>query len=127
MTLENSQSRERLRDAIAKAKELETQLMQASSDDGTKRTLEEVKNKYGEAVTRMKAQAEQNKVVNEKYRELADKYRKAVAIIDELKKRMSASMVPAVAKTIDPLQSDDDDDMPAGESTLVLENPLLKK
>ena len=40
---------------------------------------------------------------------------------------MSASMVPAVAKTIDPLQSDDDDDMPAGESTLVLENPLLKK
>lgn len=126
MTLENSQSRERLRDAIAKAKELETQLMQASSDDGTKRTLEEVKNKYGEAVTRMKAQAEQNKVVNEKYRELADKYRKAVAIIDELKKRMSASMVPAVAKTIDPLQPDDDDDMPNGESTLVLQNPLLK-
>ncbi len=132
ITLESSQYRERARDAIAKAKELETQLTGAGAgaDDNTKKALDDVKAKYGEVVGRLKAQADMNKQVNEKYRELADKYRKAVAIIDELKRRASASAVPTQAGTAAAAKvpfDEDDESMPAGESTLVLENPLMKK
>ena len=126
-TLESSQYREKAREAIAKAKELHAQLQAGagSVDDNTRKVLEEVKGKYNEAVGKLKAQAEMNKQINERYRELAEKHRKALAIIDELKRRVSGSVAPTPAKA--PVMVPDDDDMPMGESTLVLENPLLKK
>jgi hypothetical protein len=89
--------------------------------------LEEVKTKYNEAVGKLKAQAEMNKQINERYRELAEKHRKALAIIDELKRRVAGSAVPVAAKAAAVVVPDDDDDMMPSESTLVLENPLLKK
>jgi hypothetical protein len=70
-----------------------------------------------------------NKAINEKYTALAEKHRKALAIIDELKRRLSGSAVPtqvkAPAAAAVPMPSDDD--MAPGESTLVLDNPMLKK
>lgn len=128
-TLESSQYREKAREAIAKAKELHAALQANAGgvDENTKKVLEEVKLKYNEAVGKLKAQAEMNKQINERYRELAEKHRKALAIIDELKRRVSGSAVPTMAKAAVVPVPDDDDDMMPSESTLVLENPLLKK
>ena len=133
-TLESSHYREKARDAIAKAKELSAQLQTSANDadDTPRKVLEEVKGKYNEAVTRLKGQAEMNKQINDRYRDLAEKHRKALAIIDELKRRVAGSAVPVPVPT--PVQAaasfssyDGEDDAPAGESTLVLENPFLKK
>jgi chromosome segregation ATPase len=125
LTIEASQYRERARDAIAKAKELETQLAGAGNDEVNKRAIEELKAKYNEVVARLKTQTDNNKQVNEKYRELADKYRKAVAIIEELKKR-AAGTTGKPAPAPDAFDGDGDD-MPAGEATVVLQNPLARK
>ena len=133
-TSESMQYREKAKEAIAKAKELHTQLMSGAgaADETTKKSLDETKGKYNEAVGKLKAQAEMNKQINDKYRELAEKHRKALAIIDELKRRAAGgSSVPTQAikaPVASPFNvNDDDDSVPAGESTLVLENPLLKK
>ncbi len=129
-TLESSQYREKAKEAIAKAKELHAQLQVAGSgpDENTKKTLDDVKGKYNEAVGKLKAQAEMNKAINDKMRELAEKHRKALAIIDELKRRVAGSKVPTelAPKVTIPLPDEEDDDAMVGESTLVLQNPLLK-
>ena len=147
-TVENSHYRERAREAIARAKELEGTLAAAGPDDAAKRGLEEYKTKYNESVGRLKAQTEMNKVSNEKNRDLNDKLRKAVAMIEEYKRRAQAGSAmstqagqavvaaapraapkpaPAGAPPPAPFDVDDDDGVAGGESTLVLENPLMKK
>jgi chromosome segregation ATPase len=126
LTMEASQYRERARDAIAKAKELETQLAGAGNDEANKRAIEDLKTKYNDVVGRLKTQTDNSKQANEKYRDLADKYRKAVAIIEELKKRMagqSGRPAPATSSQV----NDDDDPMPGTEATVILQNPLAKK
>ena len=139
-TVENSHYRERAREAIARAKELESQLATVGPDDTTKRSLEEYKTKYNESVGRLKAQTEMNKQTNEKNRDLNEKLRKAVGMIEEYKRRALAGSAmstqtqappvkvekPAPAAPFD--EVDDVDGMVnGGESTLILENPLMKK
>jgi chromosome segregation ATPase len=127
LTVEASQYRERAREALSKAKELEGQLAGAGNDETNKRAIDELKAKYNDVVGRLKTQTDNNKQVNEKYRDLADKYRKAVAIIDELKKRAAGNTgKPAPAAAVHDA-ADDDDSMPTGEATVVLQNPLAKK
>lgn len=124
LTMEASQYRERARDAIAKAKDLETQLAGAGNDEANKRAIEDLKTKYNDVVGRLKTQTDNNKQANEKYRDLAEKYRKAVAIIEELKKRMAGNTGrPAPASQV----NDDDEPMPGSEATVILQNPLAKK
>ena len=109
-------------------------------DDTTKRSLDEYKTKYNESVGRLKAQTEMNKQTNEKNRDLNEKLRKAVGMIEEYKRRALAGSATSMQTQAPPVKVekpapaapfDDVDDVEglAGgdESTLILENPLLKK
>ncbi len=118
LTLETSQMREKAREAIARAKEAQARAAaNGGGDEAMKKSLEEARAKYGNAVNLLKEQAEKQKQFEEKFKELAEKHRRALAAIEELKRR--PSLPPGSGL-------DDGDSLPPGDSTVVLPNPLLK-
>ena len=123
---EAAQYKEKARDVISKAREMEARLKAGGGapDEATKRLLDELRLKYNDAVGKLKAQAELNKKIDEKYRELADKHRKALGVIDDLKKRPSTFVGTQPAMPMPP--DDDDDEGGSSQATMVLENPFLK-
>ncbi len=119
-----TQQRERAREAAARVKDLTAQLANANgTDDQTRKAIDDLRAKHNENVGKLKNQVEVNRQINEKYQVLSEKHRKALALIDELKRRPSN----AVPLAPPPVDLDDEETLGGGgESTLVLPNPLLK-
>jgi hypothetical protein len=79
-TAEYTAMREKAKEAIGKLKLLDERLKAGGGEN--KEQLNAVREKYNEVVGKLKAQAELNKKIDEKYRELAEKHRKAIAMLN---------------------------------------------
>jgi chromosome segregation ATPase len=78
---EYASMREKAKEALNKLKILDEKVKAGGSD---KEQVTQLREKYNEAVGKLKQQAELNKKIDEKFRELADKHRKALMQLQQL-------------------------------------------